>query len=258
MLHLLRRHPVPIQAFFNYSLALTFALPVDALEPLLPPGLALDTWRGHGFLAIALVDTAGLRPVGAPRFLGQDFFLVGYRVFARARNAADGSASALRGLRILRSDANRVRMVVGGNLLTRYAYRLARVDVSADGGRLEIRVRTRGGTADLHVVAHTDSTCTAPLDASPLRTAAEARRFAGPLPYTFDYEPETGSIIAIRAIRDRWDPRPIRVQVHEAAFLEQRRFAGVQPVLASAFYVHDVRYRWQRGRVLRPQGGGRG
>ena len=58
MLHLLKRHPIPISAFFRHSLVLTYALPPETLEPLLPKGLVLDLFRGHAFLAIALVDGA--------------------------------------------------------------------------------------------------------------------------------------------------------------------------------------------------------
>ena len=35
--------------------------------------------EGHGFLAIARVQTERLRPTGWPAFLGRDFFLSGYR-----------------------------------------------------------------------------------------------------------------------------------------------------------------------------------
>jgi hypothetical protein len=53
MLHLLQRHPFPVTAFFRRSLALTYAFPRHLLQPLLPPGLALDTYGEFGFLAIA-------------------------------------------------------------------------------------------------------------------------------------------------------------------------------------------------------------
>jgi Uncharacterized conserved protein (COG2071) len=83
MLHLLKRHPLAIQAYFEWVLVLTYALPESALRPRLTPGLALDTFQGCGFLAIALVQTRALRPAGLPAALGQDFFLSGYRIFTR-------------------------------------------------------------------------------------------------------------------------------------------------------------------------------
>lgn len=77
MLHLLRRHIFPVTAFFRKSLVLTYAFPPKILEPLLLPGLTLDTFRGYGFLAIALVQTEGLRPSFMPSACGSDFLLGG-------------------------------------------------------------------------------------------------------------------------------------------------------------------------------------
>ena len=72
MLHLFKRHPIPISAYFRHSLVLTYAFPRDVLQPLLPPGLVLDTYREYGFLAIALVQTAHLRPSFLPAVFGRD------------------------------------------------------------------------------------------------------------------------------------------------------------------------------------------
>jgi len=123
MIHLLKRHPIPVTAFFRHSLVLTYAFPPEILAPLLPSGLVLDTFHGHAFLAIALVETAHLRPSFLPAAMGRSFFLSGYRIFTRL----GGAASSRRGLRILRSDTDHTWMVRAGNLLTHYNYRLCRV-----------------------------------------------------------------------------------------------------------------------------------
>ena len=141
MRHLLRRHPFPVRAHFRSVLVLAYAYPAELLNPLLPPGLVLDTYcpsggaNGEGtesnagevgFLAIALVQTEKLRPAFLPEWLGQDFFLAGYRIFARF---VDHTGRTRRGLRILRSDTDRSRMKWAGNLLTHYNYRKAHVTV---------------------------------------------------------------------------------------------------------------------------------
>ena len=243
MRHLLRRHPIPVRAFFRHSLVLTYAFPADLLQPLLPPGLALDTCRGYGFLAIALVDAARLRPAGLPAALGRDVFLSGYRIFTRLGSPA----GSLRGLRILRSDTDRPWMVRCGNLLTHYRYRLCEVERAETAAAIRWRIRTPRAEADLDVTARI-SAAPAPLPpASPFHGPAEARRFAGPLPYTFDYEPETRSIIRIRGLRSRWNPQPVEVTVAQNTFLQQKPFCRVAPLLANAFYLRDVPYRWTRG-----------
>jgi len=242
MLPLLKRHPLPVTAFFRRSLILTYAFPGELLQPLLPPGLILDSYRGFGFLAIALVQTERLRPSFLPAALGGDFFLSGYRIFARLA----GSAS-LRGLRILRSDTDSRWMVAAGNLLTHYRYGLCEASVNVHSGEVEFRIRTPHGEADLDVAARIGLTPAALPAGSPFACAKDARRFAGPLPYTFDYEAETHSIVRILGVRSHWNPQPVDVQVTRAAFLQTEPFRQAAPRLASAFYLSNVPYRWERG-----------
>jgi uncharacterized protein YqjF (DUF2071 family) len=246
MLHLLKRHPIPISAFFRHSLVLTYALPPEILEPLLPKGLVLDVFHGHAFLAIAMVQTERLRPSLLPAMIGRDFFLSGYRIFTRL----DNGAQSKRGLRILRSDTDSGLMAWAGNLLTHYNYRLCTTKLETNGEELHWTIRTPQAEADIEVVARLTEGAEALPNASPFSTLAEARRFAGPLPYTFDYEEATGSIIGIRAIRQQWEPRPVAVEVRRNTFLEYEPFLRARPILANAFYVHDVPYRWEQGRRL--------
>lgn len=242
----LRRHPVPIQAFFRYSLVLTFAYPEEVLRPLLPPGLTLDSYEGCGFLAIALVETESLRPVGFPAALGRDFFLSGYRIFSRYRGR-DGRE--LRGLRILRSDADSRLMVWGGNLLTHYRYRKCTVESRRTPETLEIRIATPAAEADLSVRASIDKAAEAPPHGSPFPDLKTARRFAGPLPFTFDYEPESDQMVIIEGVRENWNPMPVRVEVLQCTFLEKPPFDTVPARLANAFYMENIPYRWKRGVV---------
>jgi hypothetical protein len=245
MLDRLKRHPFAVEAHFRHSLVLTYAWPRELLEPLLPRRLALDTHGQLGFTAIALVQTDHLRPAFLPRSLGLDFFLTGYRIFVRLADAP-----SLRGLYILRSDTDRRTMVVLGNLLTHYRYRLAAVSTVERDGRLAIQIRTNTREADLDLVADLTSR-PAPLPpCSPFANLTEARRYAGPLPYTFSDDPPTGSIIAVKATRQRWNPEPITVEVREASFHDSPHFSRTKPVLANAFHVENVDYRWQRGALL--------
>ncbi len=244
MLHLLQRHPFGVEAFFERSLVLTYAVPRSILAPLVGPGLEIDAYDDWGLLAIAMVQTRQLRPRGLPAWLGRDFFLSGYRVFTRF--ARQGKRT-LRGLRILRSDTDRAAMVRLGNLFTRYGYRHAQVEITHDPQRLEIHVRTPHREADVRVTADLASR-PAPLPAgSPFRTMDDARAFAGPLPHTFSYDEHSRKMVVIKGLRQAWDPQPVRVEVKEATYLERAPFAGADVRLANAFYVTDVPYAWKPG-----------
>ena len=240
----LKRHTIPVTAYFRHSLVLTYAFPKEVLEPLLPPGLMLDTFHDFGFVAIAMVDTHNLRPSFCPAAVGQDFFLAGYRIFARYRTAV---GRTLRGLRILRSDTNRELMVRWGNRLTHYNYKLAQVNFRVHNERMEIAIQTPQAEADLRVVADLAAAPASLPEGSPFANLREARLYAGPLPYTFDYEKETHSIVMIEGVREDWKPHPVRVEVLENTFFRHPPFAGVRPVLANAFHVANIPYRWRRG-----------
>jgi len=229
---------------FRHSLVLAYAFPAEVLDPLVPPGLTLDTYDRHGFVAVALVQTEQLRPTRFPRWAGQNFFLTGYRIFVRHH---DATGRLRRGLHILRSDTNRRSMVWGGNALTHYNYRLAHIRCADTAAQLEIEIRTPNAEADLHVVADLASKpAPVPID-SPFAGTSDARRFAGPLAWTFDYEPETHSIVMIRGRRTEWKPESIEVDVKECAYVHDARFRGASPVLANAFHVSNIDYRWDRG-----------
>jgi hypothetical protein len=244
MRYRLQRHAFPIKAQLKTSLVLAYAVPADVLTPLLPPGLVLDTYGDYGILAIALVETKKLRPAFLPSGLGVDFFLSGYRIFTRYKTSAGRS---LRGLRILRSDTDSRFMQVFGNLLTHYGYEHSRCEVRRDAKSYSVKVSTPGGFADLEVEADTSTEAKSLPAGSPFPNFTEARKFAGPLPFTFDYEKQTDSIIRVQGVRQEWTPTPVSVKVHRNAFLEQDRFRDSGVVLANAFYLEDVPYAWKPG-----------
>lgn len=235
----LRRHPFAVSAHFRHSLVLAYARPASALEPLLPPTLEPDRHGELGFAAAAFVQTERMRPSLLPGSLGLNFFLGGYRIFVRV-----AGRPSLRGLYILRSDTDRRLLTVFGNLFTSYRYRTVDAAFRLDGELLEVVVRPGVSiAADL-------SRRPGPLPPySPFANVEEARRFAGPLPYTFHHEHETGRLLSVRGTRSAWDPQPVAVEVRELDFFSAGRF-GAEPILANAFYVSDVDYRWEGGVLL--------
>jgi uncharacterized protein YqjF (DUF2071 family) len=243
-MNLLKGHLLAMRAHFEQVLVLTYALPESSLRPLLPPGLLLDTFEGYGFLAIAIVQTRGMRPAFAPRMFGRGFFLTGYRLFTRYQTR---SGRVLRGLRILRSDTDSEFMIRWGNRLTHYGYRRAVVSYERSNDLLEVATRSSGEEADLHVRAYLTANAAELPESSPFPNLQVARRFAGPLPFTFDYDAATHSIIRVQGMRGVWDPKPVRVDVLQNTFIAKAPFAEAKPLLASAFQLANVDYRWKRG-----------
>lgn len=238
----LRNHPFAVEAWFDWSLALVFAWPAELLAPLLGRGLELDTYAGHGFVAIALVQTKSLRPAGLPAWLGRDFFLTGYRIFARHRTAAGRS---LRGLRILRSDTDRRTMVWVGNLFTHYHYHHARVRIDESEQTRTIDVRTADGAADLRL-HQSHGICDELPAGSIFPDWHTARLWAGPMPFTFDAMPD--GVLRVEGVRRDWKPRAVAVEIERLGFFDHAPFrAAGPPRLANAFLVERVPYRWEKG-----------
>lgn len=75
MLKYLKNHPFAVEAFFESSLVLTFAVPKEELQLLIPECLELDTFQDQwAFIAVAMVQTKDLHPKGFPKWMGNDFF----------------------------------------------------------------------------------------------------------------------------------------------------------------------------------------
>jgi uncharacterized protein YqjF (DUF2071 family) len=248
---LLKRHLFAVDAHFDRVVALSFAFPEAVVRPLVPDALKIDTHDGFAFVTVAMVWTRALRPAGFPSPLGQSFFLAGYRVFTRLQEP-DGRR--LRGLRILRSNTDQRRMVWVGNVFTDYRYRHVTVHVTGTGD--ETTVATTGrGAGDALEVTFSDPGGAAKLpEGSPFADWKTARRFAGPMPFTFSPE-DAQTFIVIEGSRQHWEPRPLHVTHWRVGFFDESPLSAATPILANAFTVEHVDYRWKRGRVVRVRGG---
>lgn len=251
MLPSLKRHPFPVVARFDRVVAVSFAFPEEALRNLVPRGLAIDSYEGFGFVTVALVWTRKLRPAGFPEFIGRDFFLAGTRIFTRLE---DESGTRLRGLKIIRSETDKRTMVWAGNLMTGYNYRLARVNIDEVGAETRIVVKRMDGEVSLDLRFDAESPDPGLPVGSPFPDWRTARRFAGPMPFTFSPESD-GSFVVIEGSRGEWKPRPVEVKSWEVGLFCEAPLRDATPVLANAFVVEDVDYRWEKGRIVKPGGG---
>lgn len=241
MLSWLKTHPFAVEAFFDRSLVLTFAAPAAEIQALLPAPLVPDTWQGKwGFVAVALVQTRQLRPKGWPAFLGHDFCLVGYRAFVRYVSPA---GKRLRGLYILRSETDRRHMKWLGNLFTHYRYATADITLTDNASGL---LATSRQSNFLIKVGPASPEVTLPIG-SPFASWAEARRFAGPLPFTFSVETAARRVVIIEGMRQHWQPEPVAIEQAHVGFLSQLPLSSL--VLANAFSVRNVPYHWKKGRA---------
>ena len=238
-----QRNPFAVEAWFDFSLTLTFAVPRDELAARLPKCLEAETFdQRWAFLAVAIVQTRNLRPQGLPPICGQDFLLAGYRHFV-AYHSEDGRR--LRGLQIIRSETNRRPLAFFGNLLTPYHYTHTPL-------KMEIRdgvFHTTDASNGLHISASLADAQSPLPDASPFQSWKEARRFCGPLPFTFSHDSKRQRMLIIEGVREQWKPSPL--SVHACHIPSLALFGFTEMRLACAFMVRDIPYRWKKGRFER-------
>jgi uncharacterized protein YqjF (DUF2071 family) len=240
MLSFLKNHPFAVEAYFESSLVLTFAVQKEQLQNLIPECLQLDTFQDKwAFIAVAMVQTKDLRPKGFPKFMGNDFFLIGYRVFVRYSNKAGKS---LRGLYILKSETDKKKMEFFGNIFTHYNYTTTDIkqfeqqntkEISSVNSKFKILLDKTA--EEISLPKH-----------SPFADWKEARRFAGPLPFTFTYNKETKEVLIIEGVRHNWTPNPVNIIDYNFEFLSSLKLE--KPVLANAFIIKNIPYYWKKGK----------
>ncbi|APU10781.1 hypothetical protein A5M85_10970 [Cellulophaga lytica] len=237
----LKNHPFAVKAFFTNSTVLTFAIPKEELAHRIPKHLQLDTFKDKwAFVAAAMVQTKDLRPKGLPKFMGNNFFLIGYRVFVTYTNKA---GKRLRGLYILKSETNKKKMQFMGNIFTHYNYTTTDITIKKELKNTQITSLNSNFKIDYN---NNLNDVNLPKN-SPFSTYKEARRFAGPLPFTFTYNKEKNSILIIEGVRQNWKPSPIHINEYHFNFLKEVGFKNA--VLANAFCIKNIPYYWKKGKL---------
>jgi uncharacterized protein YqjF (DUF2071 family) len=241
MLSFLKNHPFAVEAFFESSTVLSFAVPKEQLQQFIPECLELDTFNDKwAFVAIAMVRTKELRPKGFPKFMGNDFFLVGYRIFVRYTNNA---GKRLRGLYILRSETDKKKMQLLGNIFTHYNYTTTDITQSVKENTTTIQSKQSGFKI---ILDNATDNIALPAN-SPFADWKEARRFAGPLPFTFTYDAATKKVLIIEGVREHWTPKPVHVIEQHISFLDGLKLTDA--ILANAFVINNIPYFWKKATI---------
>ncbi len=241
MLSFLKNHPFAIEAFFKSSTVLSFAVAKEQLQNHIPQCLELDIFNDQwAFVAMAMVQTKDLRPKGFPKFMGNDFFLIGYRIFVRYTNNA---GKRLRGLYILKSETDKKKMQLLGNIFTHYNYTTTDITQTVN----EHTTTIQSARSDFKIIIDNSvDDITLPIH-SPFADWKEARRFAGPLPFTFTYDACTKKVLIIEGVRENWIPKPISVIEQHISFLDGLHLPNA--VLANAFVINNIPYFWKKGKI---------
>ena len=128
-----------------------------------------------------------------------------------------------------------------GNLFTHYRYTTTDIAYKNEVSGISIQSKS----SELNIKVRLNDNVGLP-QFSPFCNWKEARRFAGPLPFTFTYDERTKEVLLIEGVRNHWIPRPLEVLEHTVGFIDQLNFNT--SVLANAFIIQNIPYYWKKGR----------
>ena len=131
-----------------------------------------------------------------------------------------------------------------GSIFTQYNYTTTDIHIIRQNGTTEIS----SNKSDFNIRIETSDNEDISLPAgSPFAGWKEARRFAGPLPFTFNYNPADKKVLIIEGVRENWKPMPVRVSQHNFSFINRMNLSDVR--LANAFIICDIPYYWKKGKI---------
>src|SRR5690606_12916760 len=213
----------------------------ETVAGLIPECLELDAFNNEfAFLAVAIVKTKNLRPKGFPGFLGNDFILIGYRVFVRFQNS---KGKNLRGLYILKSETNRKKMEFFGNIFTHYNYSTTDISIKELNNKIQIHSKK----SELKIELLKNGFDSKLPENSPFENWKEARKFAGPMPFTFTFGKNKSEVLTREGVRTNWKPAPLEILSESIGFFDERNLGN--GILANAFIVENIPYYWKKGKT---------
>ncbi len=133
-------------------------------------------------------------------------------------------------------------MEIMGNIFTHYHYTTTDLQQIKTGNDVKVRSSESGLKIDLQTG---DESIGLP-DGSPFSDWKEARRYAGPLPFTFTYQAAKKEMLIIEGVRENWKPQPVKVIGYHIPFIHSLKIKDIK--LANAFVITNIPYWWKRGK----------
>lgn len=130
-----------------------------------------------------------------------------------------------------------------GNIFTHYQYSTTDIQKIRSGAEETLSSEHSNFKLTIDRGSHT----TELPEGSPFATWKEARRYAGPLPFTFTYSKEDHNVLIIEGVRKNWEPVPIAIKYHDFEFLNNLGLNNA--VLANAFEITNIPYYWKKGKL---------
>ena len=141
----------------------------------------------------------------------------------------------------MKSETDKKKMEYLGNIFTHYNYTTTDITVSKENGLSKILSHQSNFKV---IIDHCVAEVQLP-EQSPFTDWKEARRFAGPLPFTFTFNERDKTFLIIEGVRQNWVPKPIKIEEYHFKFLQEMQLKNA--FLANAFEIDNLSYYWKKG-----------
>ena len=232
---------------------LAYRTPAAAVARLLPSGLELVTHGQWAFWNIVACRVEAMRPTFFPRWMGNSYLHVAYRLYVRAHVQAE----VLDGLYFVRSDCDNLPVCVLGNCATDFRFHKAVIGLSVGDETVSLSASgTRDGAGDVELRACLREATLA--SESCFESYALARQFLKYRPIALCPDRRGRRVNVAEVFRDEsaWRESPLSVSEARWGFFDH--FAQHDTHLELATRMEPLDYRWQLGRsyaLRRPPNG---
>lgn len=228
--------PFNVVTEFKAFALLLYSVDLVSAKKLIEDPFILKEHKGRGIMATAFAKVKHLRPAFLPSFLGVNFDFAGFRFMVDYHS--NSKNKDLSGLKILRSVSNNKLLSAGGKIFSQYNFSYSNLEINQS----QISTTIKGELFDIELQHSSDKRF---IQAGSLFSDySEARKFAGPLLYTFERKAHKISIV--EGSREHWQPRPAKIIAHRNDFFAELPFSKLDAIPEAAFTINDIPYSWQK------------
>jgi len=229
------KHPFPMETIFKTCFLVNFGMDPEVLSRLLPHPIKPDLHNDEAFISIVISNLHDTRPAFLPKGFGFNFSQIVYRAIVRCNGE--------RGVHFLRSDADNRFMCLTGNMFSFFHFNYASIQQLRSGNQHSIKVRTKGGEADISACYDLEKTTNKTPRNSVFGNLDDAKEYFAELYVAFSTIP--GHTTAVRIDRTNWDLGFVSDENAEYSFMNgSNNFPTDSTRLDSIFYVEDLFYHW--------------
>ncbi len=228
-----------INGLIRRRLLVNYRVDAAVMERFLPPPFRPKLHRGHAIAGICLIRLEQIRPGWLPRFFGISSENAAHRIAVLWDTP---SGEAREGVFIPRRDTGSwINHFAGGRIFPG-EHHLADFDVTDDGSRISMSIRSRDRLMAVQLRAHVSDALP---ESSCFESLAESSAFFEGGGVGYSVTRDCCRLDGIRLQTDRWQVRPLEVEFVESSFFaDESTFPTGSVTFDHGLIMRDLSHQW--------------